>query len=78
MQAIEQWVNPSSIPQGLQISFMKFIVLFPGHSSPLIFAQAAEDLSALSHIFSVYSVSGLVFFSDNCFIIYFTIDESKL
>ena len=45
MQAIEQWVSPSSIPQGLQISFMKVIVLFPGHSSPLIFVQAAEGYS---------------------------------
>ena len=77
MQAIEQWVNPSSIPHGLQISFMKVIVLFPGHISPLIFGQAIEGFVLLSHNFSEYSARGL-FFSDNCVIIYFTIDESKL
>ena len=57
MQPIEQWVIPSSVPQGLQISFIKVIVSFPGHKSPrtcpFILAQLfLFRLSDMNHVFS--------------------------
>ena len=80
MQPIEQWVIPSSVPQGLQISFIKVIVSFPGHksprTSPFILAQLfLFRLSDMNHVFSEDSSvsTSLVYL-----VIFFTIDESKL
>ena len=76
MQPMEQWVSPSSVPQGLQISFIKVIVSFPGHKRPFILVRLF--FFRLSHMNHIFFEDFPVRTSLVNLVIFFTIDESKL